>query len=173
MKKSLIPALLTVVAAILVIVYFGGINGCGFKWTQPDSQLTLEQKGLLVNLAAKNMIIQLRQAEPGEWEDYVCSLATIVVGALDGDEASIARLNTVLPQPLATGTTITLPMKTLLFDLLNYVARKFDIGGWETIFADTILVLDTFILSSVTTNYEVWYLTREFFVGIVAGCNAP
>ena len=171
MKQPFLFALLSVALIILVIAYLGGTNSCSVKWAKPDNGLTLEQKGLLVNLAAKNMIVQLRINEPGEWQNHVCSLATIVVDALDGDDASIRKLNSVLAEPLSTAGSITVPIKTLLLDLLSHVASSFDLHGWESSFADAITILDAFVLSSVTIDQEVWYLTREFFAGIVSGCD--
>lgn len=169
-NKELLTVIGAVLVAIAILVVASLTTSCSFRWSKPDNGMTLEQRGVLVNLAAKNAIVQLRRNEPGEWEDYVCSLATIVVDALNGDDESIARLNTVLSEPLSIDKEVSIPMKALLLDLLNLTVERFDLHGWESTIADGITVFDAFVLSGVTTDYEVWYLTREFFAGINAGC---
>jgi len=178
---KIFPTFGLIALAIIVLVavwYF--TDGCNIHWTKPDNGgLTLEQKGVVIRLAAKSALVHVQESEPGPWKNDVCSAATIVLKALDGDEESLRSLGllgtdpdiaviVVLENP--TRSTITVKTKKLLLDLLMAAAQKYDLRGWETTIADAIVVFDAFIVSGVTTEYEVWFLTREFFAGLVDGC---
>jgi hypothetical protein len=153
--------------------------GCTAEWAKPDNGLTLEQKGILIRLGAKNALVQVYQSEPGEWKDHVCSVSTIILKALDGDEQSLLSLGLLgtdgatavrIAAEAPTRSTITIPTRTFLLDLLRTTAIEYGLEVWESQIADAIAVFDAFIVSGVTTDYELWILTREFFAGIVDGC---
>ncbi|MBN2209411.1 MAG: hypothetical protein JW759_08965 [Candidatus Coatesbacteria bacterium] len=176
MSRSIIMTILAVLAFTVVAFYL--MCGCTAEWTRPDNGLTLEQKGTLVRLASKNGLIQLHQSEPGAWEEDVCSISTIILKALDGDEKSLRSLGLLGADPEgakaakeATRSTISTHTKKLLLDLLTATALEFDLHGWENTISDAVVVFDAFVASGVTTDYELWFLTREFFAGIVDGCS--
>jgi len=171
--------ILAVLAFIVVAAYL--MCGCTAEWTKPEAGLTLEQKGIVIRLAAKNALVQVYQSEPGIWKDQVCSTATIILKALDGDEQALSRLGLLGTDPTVaaivtlenpTRSTITLKTRGLLIDFLMAVARRYDLHGWEPTISDAITAFDGFVVSGVTTDYELWFLTREFFTGIVEGCSS-
>ncbi len=175
MKKTTIA---TIAAILLVIAAMACLlTGCSVEWTRPDSQLTLEQRGVLVRVAARRAIIEAYREEPGPWNEYVCSVATIIQNALDGDAQAIADCGFRIAdfelaenwQP-PTPNTMTTETKDLLLNLLRYSADKCDLDGWEGAIADAIELFNAFALTGVTTEYDVWFLTREFFAGISEGC---
>ena len=177
MRRSTTMTILAVLAFIVVASYL--MCGCTTEWTKPDNGLTLEQKGVLIRLTAKNALVQVYQSEPGAWKDQVCSMATIIVKALDGDERSLSYLGLLGTDPEAseaameaTRSTISIQTKKLLLDLLMASALEYNLHGWENTISDAIVVFDAFIVSGVATDYELWFLTREFFAGIVEGCSS-
>jgi len=175
MSRSTIMTILAVLAFIVVAFYL--MCGCTTEWMRPEGALTLGQKGVLIRLAAKNALVQVYQSEPGIWKDQVCSVATIILKALDGDEQSLSYLGLLGTDPEAseaameaTRSTISIQTKKLLLDLLMASALEYNLHGWENTISDAVVVFDAFIVSGVTTDYEVWFLTREFFAGIVQSC---
>lgn len=183
MSRKTTTTLVVVLVTLVALVYLWTTTGCTIDWAKPDDgRLTLEQKGVLVKIAAKRALIEVWREEPGLWKDHVCSVATIILKALDGDSTAITELNTrleaafpdrnlVMIAPSDTSpSSITIEARDLLLGLLAYTAGNWDMDGWAGAAADAIELFDAFLLTGVTTDYEVWYLTREFFAGIVEGC---
>jgi len=175
MRKATIATITAILLALAAVVYLS--TACSIKWTKPDDRKTLEHRGVLVKVAARRAVIEAYRREPGDWKDHVCSVATIVLKALDGDDKAIADsgLRIVICdltgnwQP-PTGNAMTIETKDTLLGLLAYTAKNWDLGGWKGAVADAIELFDAFVISGVTTEHEVWFLTREFFAGISEGC---
>ena len=180
MKRQPLFTIALCMNLVAIVIFFARFTpGCNVNWSG-DTTLTLGQKGLLVRLAAKNAVIQVHNETPGEWEDPVCSIATVVLKALDGDEESLdflgllgkgetTAIHVVLENP--TQSTITLKTKDFLLDLLRLTATRYGLGEWEEMIEDGIAVFDAFLISGVSTEYETWFLTREFFAGVCEGCQ--
>ncbi len=180
MKKTTIATIAAILLVIAAMAYL--LTGCDVEWTRPGSQLTLEQRGVLVRVAARRAIIEAYREEPGPWNEYVCSVATIIQNALDGDSKAIAdcppaggRIAALQPirraaNQLSTDNTMTIETKDLLLGLLTYTEENWDLKGWEGAIADAIELFNAFVLTGVTTEHDVWFLTREFFAGISEGC---
>lgn len=173
--------LLTILIICLLPILTGS---CSLKWTNPfKSETELEQTGAAVRGAAQLAIIVAHQQEPGEWATHVCSTAAIVLKALDGDSQAIEQINEMLneisldlePQVYVTADDMnkkmSIELRNLLLGLLSYSASMWDMHGWDAVAASAIGIADAFLKPEVITDYAVWYLTREFFAGIVAGCG--
>ena len=95
-----------------------------------------------------------------------------VVKALDGDEEAVTALNVTgaFNTPLPTPNAMTIETKDMLLGLLQYTAENYDLDGWASAMTDAAELFDAFVISGITTEYGVWFLTREFFAGIVEGC---
>ena len=181
MKKE---AYLVMGAIALVILAIYIASGCKINWGG-ETTLTLEQNGVLIKTAASTAIVEVYNSEVAhgnavKWADHVCSVSTIILRALDGDKAALETLHMLGTDPVIAAittvnppsqSTITIPTKTILLDLLRYTADRYGLPDvWNTRLAGAIVLFDTFIVSGVTTEHEVWFLTRAFFQGIVDGC---
>ncbi|MBW2093287.1 MAG: hypothetical protein JRI80_00225 [Deltaproteobacteria bacterium] len=168
MRRTITVLLLA--AAIMVA------TGCSIKWL--GDKRNLQQTGDLVRSTASTSMVLAHQQWPdeGDWETHVCSTATVVLAALDGDATAVATVNQMLAeaQPAALlvgGEQMTIEMRKLLLGLLAHIAVQYDLEGWGAVIASAIDFADTYLQAEVTTDYEVWYLIRQLFTGIVEGCE--
>jgi len=176
MKRELYIVMSLIAIAIISLIALSEL-GCTLAW-QKDTPI--EQQGNLVRAAAKFALLEVYAEEPGPWKDSVCSISTIILKALNGDEQALASLTLLNSgQPLAihivaespTQSTITIETKEFLLDLLNAVGTQYDLKNWQPRLEFAIAILDTYLISGIITDYTVWALTKEFFAGICEGCS--
>jgi len=179
MRRATITTIAAILFALAAIVYLS--MGCSTHWaTYPRGELTLEQRGVLVKVAARRAVIETYRRGPGEWKDHICSVATIVLEALDGRGPILdCGLGTadygsadfgLLTSDFKPEKEITIETKAMLLGLLRYTAENRSLDGWEAAMMDAMELFDAFVVLGVTSEHEVWFLTREFFAGIVEGC---
>jgi len=170
--KALIVVALLMIAVVITLSF-----ACNIKWLKGDG-LTLGQKGVLTKTASWAAITELYTEQPGEWKDDVCSVSTIILDALDGKPDAIDTVNTMLAEigeaPImlvqADSNQITIELKNALLSLLKYSADRWRLERWDGLIGRAIEIMDVFLVVGITTDYKMWFLTREFFAGIVEGC---
>ena len=182
-RKAELYAVMAIVA--LAIMSIWTMSGTGCSWFRANggtnTAATLEEKGEMVRLGAQSAITEIYNQKPGPWIDEVCTLSGIVCKALDGDEAALQALGLLGTDPVAakgiaedppTQSTITLQTKTFLLNMLTAIAERYQLDPvWTSRMNLAVGLIDLYLISSVSMEHDLWFLTRSFFQGIADGCK--
>lgn len=140
--------------AIALCIALIGVSALTVSCGKDHGGMTLEQQGMLVNLAAKTTIIEASLTYPGDWIEPVCEVASMILERLEASTTST----------LSWGEHNAAVME------LSESTRGLDLDMRRRI--ETALVaLDIFLGAQLRTEFEIWFLTTEFFRGLVAGCQ--
>jgi hypothetical protein len=178
-KKQRLLTIVVFLLFVITILFISSTTGCGVKHAGTNG-MTLEQRGVIIHLVAEEAFVDIHRHTTDKWSIHVCKVSTIILFALDGDQAAIATLTTAInttypnihtPFSLTGNSEITIETQRLLLTFLEYSATLYDIGERTGTIRRAITLFDTFVIQGITTDHDTWYLTRSFFAGIVSGCK--